>query len=124
MKNLQHISFLFLFVAFTACATINTSSTLAGRWRLTETLADPGDGSANWRPVGSTESYLALNSDGSVVSTEFPNYQSYAILDSNKIEFTLKDNRKQAVSYRIDGAVLILSPRCIEACGSKYMRVN
>ncbi len=123
MKNAQRIFFLFLLIAFAACATINKSVTLAGKWRLTETLADPGDGSGKWNPV-TKESFLTFNNDGTVTSTESPNYQSYTIADSTKLEFTLTDGRKQIVSYRMEGRALIIMPQCIEACGSKYMRVN
>ncbi len=124
MRQLQAILLLLLFITVAGCATMNTGTTLTGKWRLTETLADPGDGSGKWRPADSKESYLTFDSEGGVTSTDSPDYQSYAILDSAKIEFTLKDGRKQLMSYAVEGTVLTLRPQCIEACGSKYTRVN
>jgi len=123
MKYINRSYLLFFLFAFAACATINQTSTVVGKWRLTETLADIGDGKEKWHRVES-ESNIIFNNDGTITSTGSADYQSYTILESNKIEFTLRDNRKQVVSFKIEGSTLILSPQCIEACGSKYVRVN
>jgi hypothetical protein len=124
MKQLQAIFLLLLLVTIGGCATMNTGSKLTGKWRLTETLADPGDGSGKWKPVESDESYLTFDSEGGLSSTDSPGYRSYALVDSNKIEISFADGRKQVMTYHVDGSTLTLSPQCIEACGSRYTRVN
>lgn len=123
MKAIQQLTLVIFFGLIAGCATMNETSSLAGKWKLTESLADPGDGSGKWNAV-TNESYLTFNTDGSVSSTDSPNFQTYKVLDSVKLEFTLNDGRKQVVSYKTEGSTLTLTPQCIEACGSKYVKVN
>lgn len=103
----------------------NTSIT--GRWKLLETLSDPGDGSGEWVKAKSNNSFIQINGDGTFRSfdTEFNGVRSYKIIDSSVVELTF-DNNTSKINYRykLDGSKLELNPPCIEACGFKYLRVS
>ncbi|MES2109712.1 MAG: hypothetical protein V4577_13225 [Bacteroidota bacterium] len=130
-KSTLFLVILLAAVFFATCKkdshTANT--TLTGKWKLTESLADPGDGSGKWRPVPtSAVVYIQFESNGKLEGTAFPEYVSYAIKDSVTLTFTSKDNTLQNYRYAIKNDTISMSPdgpiRCFEACGARYVKVK
>jgi len=103
------------------------NATLTGKWKLTESLLDPGDGSGKWMPVpNSAVVYIQFESNGKLEGTAFPGYISYLVKDSVTLTFTSKDNVLQNYRYAIKNDTITMSPdgpiRCYEACGAKYVK--
>lgn len=101
-----------------------------GKWKLTETLADPGGGNAKWQPAGkkSRIENISFKDNGEVEWDLYTDFKTYAIKDSVTLSFTRADKSVQTYFYEIKGDKLTMSPRepfrCIEACGSKYVKTR
>jgi len=122
---------LFATLFFAACKKDGhtTNTTLTGKWKLSQNLIDPGDGSGKWMPVpASAVAYVQFNSDGKLSGTAFPGDVSYVVKDSVTLTFTSKDNMVQNYRYSIKIDTMTMSPdgpiRCYEACGTKYVKVK
>ena len=103
---------------------------LVNEWRLIEVLADPGDGSGQYEPVNSDKS-IQFFSDGTVQSNQSlcgfdPNYAGTGIYDTTEGVIIPDDcfDPLLRISFRLEGANLILHHPCIEECGEKYVRVS
>ena len=125
-------------VLFAACSKDNMEiidvygdpSVLNGKWKLSETLADPGDGSGEWKKVSrETNSYIVFKEDGSLSGDAFADYTTYAVQDSIILKFTKADGVTfQNYGYKLQNRALSLSPagpiRCIEACGIRFKKIE
>jgi hypothetical protein len=112
----------------TACGkegVISGNASLSGKWKLVESLNDPGDGSGTWLPV-TTSTQLQLNANGTMGGTTFPAYVSYIIKDSVTLAFSQADKTIQNYRYKISHDTLSMSPdgpiRCYEACGIRFKK--
>jgi hypothetical protein len=95
---------------------------LIGKWKLTEYLIDPGNGSVTWKPA-ETDEYIEFTSDstilnsspttGDIVRFSLPN-------DSTILFIYLTYNITHY--YNIQGNELTITGGCIEHCGSKYIK--
>lgn len=126
-----------LFAAITSCSTIPNNPELkldkneiTGKWQLTESLADPGDGSGTWQTVRNGR-ILDFKDNGVVISSSTYCYNqeiyeaSYDAAE-NMINSDCAD-RAVALKYEIKEGELFIyphSPRCMEACGSKYEKIE
>jgi len=132
MKTLSFISLLFLGLFLITCKKDNSGvvdNTLTGRWKLSETYADPGDGSGKYLPVAKTNTaYVIFNADGTLIGTAFPNDVSYAIKDSVTLAITSKSHAVENYAYKITNGVLQMSPAgpifCIEGCGQRFTKTR
>jgi hypothetical protein len=103
---------------------------LIGKWKLSETLADPGDGSGQWKKVANdTNQYIEFKADGKFSGNIYVDYTTYAVRDSSIITFTKADGvTYQNERYKLQGGVLSLSPAgpiyCIEACGARFKKIE
>ena len=100
---------------------------LVGKWKLSETLSDPGDGSAKWKKA-SGSSYIEFRANGEL-GNSYGDYKTYAVKDSSILKFTEADGVKyQNYSYELKDGKLSMSPAgpiwCIEACGARYVKVE
>lgn len=100
---------------------------LVGKWKLSETLSDPGDGSGKWTKASGKSSYIEFKANGELGS--YGDYQTYAVKDSSILKFTEADGLKyQNYSYELKDGKLSMSPAgpiwCIEACGARYIKVE
>ncbi|WP_037319817.1 hypothetical protein [Salegentibacter sp. Hel_I_6] len=129
-----------LFLAL--CATISSCSTapnspadldtkeITGKWQLIETLADPGDGSGTWQTVenGRTLEFSPnglVKTSGSFCNEEEINETSY----DNAEKMISTDCGEKIIELRYElkeGDLFIYphNPRCVEACGSKYRKIE
>ncbi|TCK85577.1 hypothetical protein [Albibacterium bauzanense] len=117
----------------TACDKDNlqtNDNTLTGKWKLSETLADSGDGSGEWIPVAKKTpyDYVEFKENGDLAGNLFTEYKSYMLKDDITIQFSIDEDRKQEYRYSIINGVLSMSPSypmlCIEACGTRYIKVK
>jgi hypothetical protein len=120
---------LILALLFAACTTQKTSTTtptLVGKWKLTETLADIGDGKATWQPVSKDSLLISdFKTDGSITGNAMPGTTRYAIADSLHLNMTIEHNADPIdYRYKVSKDSLLLNPPCREACGMRFVRVK
>ncbi|MFD1258866.1 hypothetical protein ACFQ3S_18810 [Mucilaginibacter terrae] len=118
-----------LVFAFAACTTQKTSTTtptLVGKWKMTETLADIGDGKAKWAAVSKDSSLISeFKTDGSITGNAMPGTTHYAIADSLHLNMTIEHNADLIdYRYKVSKDTLLLNPPCREACGMKFIRLK
>jgi hypothetical protein len=104
-----------------------TDESLIGRWNVTESYADPGDGSGKWRVVSKNDpvTYVEFKSDGHVGGNAFPNFVSYVLKDSVTISFTDKNKATQSFPIQLKGRKLSMNYLgCIEGCGLRFEKVD
>ena len=125
-------------VIFAACSKNNMDiidvfgnpAVLTGKWKLSETLADPGDGSGQWRKVTiESNEYIIFGADGKLSGNAFKDYSTYVVQDSTTLKFTKPDGvTYQNYSFKLQGGALSMSPAgpimCIEACGIRFKKVD
>jgi hypothetical protein len=132
MANSIRLLLLALVIIFASCSkeTLDPNNTeLTGKWKLAETLADPGDGSGKWQKVsGKTDRYIEFKANGELAGTVPKDFISYAVSDSSILTFTKNDGVTiQNYLYQLKDGFLEMSPAgpiwCIEGCGSRYIKV-
>jgi len=122
LKTFQKLILVFIIFSATACEKFGSESSINGKWKLSETLADPGDGSGKWVSVKKSDSYIQINADGSISGNNFSNYKQYRIIDDLKIEFVHQNGTSTIFNYKLSGNSLEITGGCIEACGSRYKK--
>lgn len=124
MKKLTTLSLLSILVFFACEKDEKLTTPLQGEWRLTETLADPGDGSGEWQTASKDSvTYIIFNEDGSLETNLSSKMERYKIKDSVYLEIVLTDQENPIpYRYQIDKKNLILNPPCIEACGLRFVK--
>jgi len=118
-----------LITAFAACTSQKPQSdkpSLVGKWQLTETLADIGDGKATWAPATKDSiQYVEFTKDGKVSGNAFYNTTAYKLIDSNHVEFSITGNTSLITHrYTVTANTLLLNPPCREACGMRFIRLK
>lgn len=105
---------------------------LIGDWKLVEVLSDPGNGSGVFVSVDSEKTMTFFNdgtltSNGSLCNLGFsslvPTSGVYSLVDST---YTTNDCGLANIPYEFEknDNVLIVSYPCIEACQSKFVKIN
>jgi hypothetical protein len=104
-----------------------------GKWKMIETLIDPGDGSGIYEPV-SGEFILEFFTNGTVGTnymlctlngTNTGNFTSAYFANEQYIQSqTCNANQDFQIYYQIEGENLILSYPCVEACLVKFIRID
>ncbi|RQO74581.1 hypothetical protein DBR43_04115 [Pedobacter sp. KBW06] len=95
-----------------------------GKWKLTETMTDPGDGSGKYMKATGEPKYLNFNKDGKLEGNalSFDTFR-YKILDSTKMEVLYNVYLPaQIFGYKLSEENLEIYPRCIEGCGLRFVR--
>ena len=135
MKHLSYFLAIAVILSISACkkatledkTNLKDNASLTGKWRLVESLLDPGDGSGTWMP-SATHTELTFNADGTTSGNTFPAYVNYAIKDSVTLTFHQADTTIQNYRYKISHDTLMMSPdgpiRCYEPCGIKLKKVD
>ncbi len=94
------------------------------KWILTETLADPGDGSGKWTSVDKQNYYfIKFYDDGSVetnIYTSLGGLKRFKIINDSSINFIYANGNTFKLFYKIIDFSLTISGGCTEACGSKF----
>lgn len=104
-------------------------SDLEGRWKLSEILADPGNGSGTFQSVTSNKTLIFYN-NGNVTSngfmcdmssgTNLSSSGTYSLINGT-INSSLCPNIN--IQFELNNNTLLLIYPCIEPCKSKYIRV-
>ncbi len=102
-------------------------ASLAGTWKLTEVLADPGDGSGTFQPVSSNKKIVFVSdnkvtSNGSICDMSIES-NSNTTTTYSEATHTI-DCQNRPIPYELNGNTLILSYFCIEGCQAKYTKVQ
>jgi len=102
-------------------------SDIVGSWKLTEVLADPGDGSGTFHSVTSSKT-LKFNKSGNVTSNGSICEMSIES-NSNSSATYSEDNetincQNTEIRYELNGNTLVLTYPCFEACEAKYIKVQ
>lgn len=101
----------------------NGPAEIYGTWELTETLADPGDGSGKYMKVKGAARYIIFNHSGEVSGEAMPEITGYKVLDSTRVEVTSKNYEQKLVYwYKLTPTTLEINPPCIEGCGFRFVR--
>ena len=105
------------------------TSPLIGNWKLTEILADPGNGSGTFNPVTSNKT-LTFDANGTVSSNGTICDMSTASNTSSTGTYTATSTSINSSScpsttliYELIGTTLILNYPCIEPCKAKYIKI-
>lgn len=114
----------FVAFAFSACKKEVRDTDLIGKWKLTEYLADPGDGSGTWQPAPNSQ-FIEFVKDGTLIFSPTGQYDSkrYNVTSDSTMIFS-GDSYDYPMRYNLSGNLLTLKPQCIEACGMKYIKVS
>lgn len=124
----QYILFLIIVVVFAHCdqQKEENESSIAGVWKLTEVLADPGDGSGVFREVESDKE-ITFYDDNTVKSNGQLCRMSLDGTNPTEGYYSLEDSTiisgDCTLQFEIEGGVLIIHYPCIEPCGEKYVKV-
>ncbi|WP_395062722.1 hypothetical protein [Flavobacterium sp.] len=129
-KTISVLSVLFLFICCSKDKENKSSETaeFIGRWKLTQVLSDPGDGSGVYQNVtenktiefltnGTVVANYSLCSDGNVLTAPYFADENY-ILPNNCFAAGLN------IHYQLEGNNLILYYPCIEACSYKFEKLT
>ena len=94
---------------------------IIGRWKLQQSLADPGDGSGKWTPV--VPSATVVFSSGGKFSGGnyfFSGFNHYSLENDSVMVFgSTVSNSSIKVRYILTSTSLDIYPPCFEACGFK-----
>lgn len=117
------------FIAITIITTIITACNkniyqtgIVGKWKLKESLQDPGDGSGQWT-VPSEKIIIEFTSGGEIKYDGNKPSVKYKIVNDSTMEIKYP-SAPLNITYKLDGNNLYMRPPCIEACGEKYTRLN
>lgn len=96
---------------------------LYGKWKLTESYVDPGDGSGKYTKVKGEPKYLIFERSGKISGDALSDLYSFKIIDSLTIE-VYSNTYKMPLTYRykVSARALTLNPPCIEGCGMRFIR--
>ncbi len=130
MKLLFNLLVLCFAVTFNSCNKnandINDNPLLEGKWKVTETLADPGDGSGVWQPVNKPDFYFIRFRNNESVETNY--YSdivlpvSYKKLNDSALVFINSNGDSLYRRFKIEAGTLTITGGCYEACGTKFIR--
>lgn len=123
MKNI--LLLIAIVFAFSACQKAFINKGLIGKWKLTEYLADPGDGSGTWQKADPlSPQSIEFRQDESLIFSPggIYDYNRYKITSDTTMYF-FKGDDSISMRYRLSENVLIINPPCIEGCGQKYKAV-
>lgn len=123
MKKILFILVGSLYIFLGSCKkTADGPGEIYGNWKLTETLADIGDGSGKYIKVKENK-YLEFFKSGVVTGDAAPDFSRFKIIDSVKIEFSSKSSKQTYIyRYKVSSQSLTLNPPCFEGCGLRFKK--
>lgn len=105
-------------------------TSLAGTWKLTEMLQDPGDGSGTFQPVNSNKKIVFISNNkvtsNGILCDMSINSDTFTTGSYSEATNTINpsDCQNLTINYELNATSLILSYRCIEGCRAKYIKVQ
>lgn len=117
-----------IIAAFSIAASCRNSTAqqqtgLTGKWKFTEHLSDPGDGSGKWAPAPAGETYIEFRKDSTIATdvSQLQGYTRYTKITKDEIMLSQSGNNV-TFRYNIKGNTLEIRPPCREACGLRFTR--
>ena len=108
---------------------ISNLSDLEGRWKLSEVLADPGNGSGAFQSVTSNKT-LEFDNNGNVTSNGFicdmstgTNLNSSGTYSLTNRTINSNSCPNNTIQFELNNGSLILTYPCIEPCKAKFIRL-
>ena len=132
LQRMKLSFFSLLVLAIVSCDTSSVDlSSINGTWKLSEVLADPGDGSGTFHSVSSSKKILFFQ-NGTFVSNSNICQFSTSTAGSSAGTFSLTSNTIEPANcsnsypFTLDlvSNELIISYQCFEACREKYRKVS
>ena len=131
MKNLAIMgftAFIMMSLSFKKEPAFQQSSSLYGKWKLSETFDDPGNGNEKWNKVVHTlNQYTQFHKHGQMDGNYFKDAR-YKVKDSITLAIKLADKTIQEYRFKIHDQTLIMSPSkpilCHEGCSMKYIKME
>ncbi len=125
---MRSILLLLLLFAFAACKKNPSfeNNSLVGKWKLTESLADPGNGSGKWQKADPVNpQYLEFKNDGRLIASPVDMYNAdhYKITGDSSMIF-IRGSENFPIRYTFTKTLLTILPPCIEGCGQRYVPVE
>lgn len=132
MKNL--IVLLSIIVIFSSCKKTDEpqDTDMIGKWKMTEMLMDPGDGSGTFQSVSSNK-ILEFKADGIITSngslcsvsaeSNSPESGTWSLSDSTITSEQCYDSLPLKIRFIQEGSTLTISYPCIEACKAKFSKM-
>ena len=130
MKN--HISILLLILFCIGCKDDEPAPEIVGSWQLIEVLADPGDGSGQFKRVTSEKRITFINDgtftsrglicDFSIDAEGF--YDGTFTSTDTGYQISCAESLPLPLALSIDDGFLLVSFPCIEPCVQKFSREN
>ena len=119
-------AFSFFWITLACTKSADNNSSIIGRWKLTETLADPGDGSGIWMPA-TTNYIIQFNEDSTAYENPvnpYRNVNRYSVINDSTLTLFYSTGTSFSYHFKIESNTLTIMGGCIEACGTKYKRTN
>lgn len=129
IKLLSVLPFIFLAISCNDDDNNNRNNPIVGNWRMTEILADPGNGSGTFTPVetGKTINFYSdgtLTSNGNICDMSISaNNATTGVYSANENTLDAGCFGEFARTYTVSGNTLIISYPCTEACKAKFVRL-
>ena len=121
------VALIFLFSACKKEEVTLDSSSLPGKWWMSESYMDIGNGKGNWKKTKSNV-LLEFKNDGSIAGNAFPHYVRYTVKDSVTLVFYTQDETEQNYSYDFVNGKLSMSPAgptwCTDGCGTRFTKIS
>lgn len=95
-----------------------------GKWKVTEQMSDPGDGSKGKYQTFIGNHRLTLTDNGLIEGNALPGFKSFKILNSTELEIQTEwSNNPLIYRYKVTSKTLWLaSSNCPHGCGTKFKR--
>lgn len=136
MKSIKILFLLAAVLFVSACSKENLElikvydnpGALPGKWKLYAMMADPGNGTTEWKQVPQEpKRYLVFETDGKLSGELAGDYTRYVVQDSVILKFLKADGvTYQNHSYKLQGEILTMGLAgpiyCIEACGTRLKK--
>lgn len=141
MKSIQALLLMILLTAIFSCKKDENgpalNSGLVGKWKLVESLLDPGDGSGTFRTVDEMSSNVVefkANGDfkevKGLIYSSVNMYDTFKVLDDKRIELSLRNNPQMQLPPMIwyysdvTPTTLTLSYGCQNPCSGKFIAIR
>ena len=127
MNRIFSVAVILLTIAGFSCAKVcsepESDGGIAGEWKFTASLIDPGDGSGTWQAAPPNQS-ITFNADGTFAGDVglFMDYTRYEVLNDSALKLIKADAAFITLRYKQEGNGLELNPQCFERCGFKFAR--
>lgn len=123
-----YFSLLIAIIAFNCgCVSNSDDHSIIGKWKMTYTYADIGDGKENWIEANNKQPrIIEFKRNREFEDSQNDKTGHYELVDSTHITI-LPDDKSAPYKLTIINLTrdsLLLRANCIEGCGEKYVRIK